>query len=158
MAESKFYSEDSEDPQNPAPQHKLSSPGGPSGRGLYISVLHDALPYVSCARIIKCAHWQKRSFTHMQLCRCKIAASVCLSSWWRWMINHNQTIMQPRWNVHWRLERWWWLNMCTKSVTVSTARKLSSKSCQCLLQDVMIPSFQVQSVIVIDALSHSGVS
>jgi hypothetical protein len=117
----------------------------------------DALPYVSCARIIKCVHRQKRYFRHMQLCRRKIAARVCLSSWWRRMIKHNQTIMQPTWHVYWRLESWWWLNTYTKSVTVSTARKLSSKSCQCLLQDV-IPSFQVQSVTVIDALSHSGVS
>jgi len=118
----------------------------------------DALPYVSCARIIKCVYWQKHYFRHMQLCRRKIAARVCLSNLRRWMINHNQTIMQPTWHVYWRLERWWWLNMYTKSVTVSTSRKLSSKSCRCLLQDIMIPSFQVQSVTVIDARSHSGVS
>jgi hypothetical protein len=53
--------------------------------------LSIALPHVCCARIIKCVHWQKLYFRHMQLCRRKIAARVCLSSWWRRMINHNQT-------------------------------------------------------------------
>lgn len=118
----------------------------------------DASPYVSSTHIIKRKLWRERYFRHMQLCRRKIAARVCLSNWWRRMINHNQTIMQPTWHVYWRLERWWWSNMYTKSVTVSTATKLSSKSCRCLLHDVMIPSCQVQSVTVIDALSHSGVS